>query len=95
MVAASSPTRETLEAFAGQSMQRLSIHDLGHRFVDYLIRGLARWAITRARMAASGTEEVHAALERTVAMLGAGSALGQAVALDLGRGGARLVAVDQ
>ncbi len=72
----------------------LSIHDLGHRFADYLIRGLARSEGTRAHMAASGAEDEAVVLGLTVAVLGAGSTLGQAVALDLGRGGARVVAVD-
>ncbi|MDO8475881.1 MAG: SDR family NAD(P)-dependent oxidoreductase [Candidatus Rokubacteria bacterium] len=73
----------------------LSVHELGHRFADYLIRGLAGSQDTRAHMAAAGIDDENAILALTVAVLGVGSTLGQAVALSLARGGSRIVAMDR
>jgi AcrR family transcriptional regulator/NAD(P)-dependent dehydrogenase (short-subunit alcohol dehydrogenase family) len=73
----------------------LSVHELGHRFADYLIRGLAGSQDTRAHTAAAGIDDENAILALTVAVLGVGSTLGRALALNLARGGSRIVAMDQ
>lgn len=73
----------------------LSVQDIGHRFADYLIRGIARETRARERMAAGSVDGGDERSGMSIAVLRGGERLGLAVALALGRSGSRVAVIDR